>query len=201
MTSWFREPLDAIVRWRESGLELPRVTLNLAGTEVKLHGMVDRLRFALDRRDLRPDCLGVEVSETAVIGRGAELAVAALSDLRGLGIEVVVDHFGRDQGALSNLALMGASAVKIDRGVVDQLGQSADSTTLLKGLASLAGSLGLDVIAKGVESRDQLRILETVDCAGLQGFAIAPPMTAESFAEWCTFHVPAAEPSAVSRSA
>jgi EAL domain-containing protein (putative c-di-GMP-specific phosphodiesterase class I) len=157
-----------------------------------MHGLVDRLRFLLDREDIDPRRLAVEVAETTATCRGAELAVAALGELRSLGLGVIVDHFGRDQAALANLARLGATAVKIDRGVVAQLGQSADSTTLLSGLATLAHSMKLQVVAKGVESRDQLSILEGIDCEGLQGVAVARPMPAESFAEWMVFNAPEA---------
>ncbi|MEO1318312.1 MAG: EAL domain-containing protein, partial [Pseudomonadota bacterium] len=99
-----------------------------------------------------------------------------------------------DAVALSTISAMSATAVKLDRGLVGQLGEDSEGITLLKGLVTLARSLSLNVVASGVETRAQLDLLRAAGCDAMQGFAVARPEPAESFAAWLSFAdvVPAA---------
>lgn len=178
---------DTVGRWQAAGMALPLVTLNLSPLELRFPDVAERIVAALREAGVDPGAVGIEVTEAALGGRGGELAQRALSEAAEQGLSVIVDRFGRDDCALSTVRAMGARLAKIDRGLVAQLGRDADGATLLHGLVSLARSLSLGVVATGVETREQLDLLREVGCDGLQGFAVARPMPAESFAHWLAF--------------
>ncbi|MEM7498075.1 MAG: EAL domain-containing protein [Pseudomonadota bacterium] len=185
----------AVADWQRAGVAVPLVTLNLGAGELRLRDLPDRLARAASAAGLEPWQLGVEASEMAATGRGSALAREGLGTLAGAGRPIFVDRFGRDEVSLSTVSAMSASAVKLDRGLVGQLGQDADGLALLKGLVALARSLDLPVMATGVETRAQLDLLREAGCDAFQGFAVARPEPAESFAAWLSFSevVPARE--------
>ncbi|MEL6266084.1 MAG: EAL domain-containing protein [Pseudomonadota bacterium] len=167
-----------------------RIGLNMDGAELRRHGVVDRLRFALDRAECPPERIAVEVTERACGGRGAELALETVRGLRRLGLGVTVDRFGRDDVSLAGLTEIRATGVKLDRALVRQLGPGGEGQTLLRGLVSLSRSLSLEICACGVETREQLALLGEVGCDSLQGHAIARAMPVDSYVEWATFFTP-----------
>ncbi|MEM8758949.1 MAG: EAL domain-containing protein [Pseudomonadota bacterium] len=189
-----RQVVGAVAAWQQAGIEAPLVTLNLGETELRSRDLPKRLAAAMAEAGLAPGQIGVEAAEASATGRGDVLAQETLSTLRGGGAPVLVDRFGRDAVALSTISAMSATAVKLDRGLVGQLGEDSEGITLLKGLVTLARSLSLNVVASGVETRAQLDLLRAAGCDAMQGFAVARPEPAESFAAWLSFAdvVPAA---------
>ncbi|MEL7173613.1 MAG: EAL domain-containing protein, partial [Pseudomonadota bacterium] len=179
--------VDAVSAWREAGITVPLVTLNLGATELRSRDLPKRLEASMTAAGIAPGQFGVEAAEASATGRGAVLAHETLSTLRRAGAPVIVDRFGRDAVALSTISAMSATAVKLDRGLVGQLGEDAEGITLLKGLVTLARSLSFTVVATGVETRAQLDLLRAAGCDALQGFAVARPEPAESFAAWLSF--------------
>ncbi|MEO1773312.1 MAG: EAL domain-containing protein [Pseudomonadota bacterium] len=188
--------LDAMVAWRDEGIDLPLITLNFSPLQMRFPDLVAQLATALEERGLPATSLGIEVAEAALGGRGGDLARRSCAEAADRGMAVIVDRFGRDDCALATVGAMRGRLAKIDRALVAQLGQDAEGATLLRGLVALAGSLSLPVIATGVETRDQLEQLGAVGCDGLQGFAVARPMGAGSFATWLSFTQTAPLPSA-----
>ncbi|MEM6972680.1 MAG: EAL domain-containing protein [Pseudomonadota bacterium] len=164
-----------------------RITLNLDRVGLRRHGLAERMRIAAEKHGVAPSQLGVEVPEEACGGRGADLALGTLADLRASGISVVIDRLGRDQVSLAGLTAIKAGEAKLDRGLVGQIGQDGDGRSLLQGLVTLSRSLDLRITASGVETREQLAVLRDLGVDSMQGFAIARPMAPDAFAEWVDF--------------
>ncbi|MEL6768904.1 MAG: EAL domain-containing protein [Pseudomonadota bacterium] len=182
-----RQVIDTVSAWRKAGITVPLVTLNLGAMELRSRDLPKRLAASMAAAGIASGQIGVEAAEASATGRGAVLAQETLETLRAAGAPVIVDRFGRDAVALSTISAMSATAVKLDRGLVGQLGEDAEGITLLKGLVTLARSLSFTVVATGVETRAQLDLLRAAGCDALQGFAVARPEPSESFAAWLSF--------------
>ncbi|MEM9781131.1 MAG: EAL domain-containing protein [Pseudomonadota bacterium] len=164
-----------------------QITINVDGVGLRRQGLADRLRLAAERHDVALTRFGIEVAESACAGRGADLAMGTLDQVRRSGIGLVIDRLGRDQVSLAGLSSIKAREAKLDRGLVGQIGQDGDGRSLLHGLVTMSRSLDLSITASGVETREQLAVLRQLGVDAMQGFAIARPMPPDAFAEWLSF--------------
>lgn len=174
----------AFAEWKERGIAPELVTINLTGMEMQTDGVVERIRTALDLAGIEPNNLGIEVAESVAYEEGCEKALSALSDLSDMGVQVIVDDLGADAVNPENLVKLRATAAKIDRITVSQLGEEDDAARRVRELSTITRKLGIPLIAKGVETRIQIDMLVETGCEGQQGFAIARPMPLDSFTEW-----------------
>ena len=122
--------------------------------------------------------LTLEVTE-GVLVRDVDSVVAALETLRRLGIRIAIDDFGTGFSGLSYLRHLPADIIKIDRSFVSDLPTGRSASTLITSIVELARTLGLDVVAEGVETEDQRRALRELDCTQAQGYLFARPEPAE----------------------
>ncbi|MEO1492288.1 MAG: EAL domain-containing protein [Pseudomonadota bacterium] len=178
---------NEVRKFRLAGQDLPVLHLNLSRSQILSAGMIDQMNWRIDNAGLAPENLAIEVSESDCVGRGADAVIANLQRLRDLGHPTVVDSFGDASGAIKLLARTRASQVKISRGVMNGVrdGVLSDEDGLLVRAALSAGqSLGLSVVGKGVETKEQIKALRRLGVTELQGLAIAPTMTPEELADW-----------------
>ena len=175
---------EAYAEWAERGIAPELVTINLAAEELQTDGVVDRIRNALSKANIKPSNLGIEVSEDVATDDGAEKALASIDAFVELGVRVTVDDLGSGDVNPDTLKRLHATTAKIDRMTVSQLGETDAAYNRVKQLTSVCKELGVPVIAKGVETRVQIDLLVETGCSGQQGFAIARPMPLDSFTEW-----------------
>jgi diguanylate cyclase (GGDEF)-like protein len=172
-----RRVIDVSLSWlaRYRTLVHPgaRVAVNLSSRELHEGAVVDGLLDALDAHGLPPDALDVEVTETATLDAPHE-ARAALRDLRDVGVGVLLDDFGTGYSSLSHLYQLPATGVKVDRLFVQD-----EQSRILDGVVALAATLGLRVIAEGVETDAQLERVRRVGCDQAQGFRLGRPALGE----------------------
>lgn len=174
----------AYAEWAKRDIAPDLVTINLTGLELQSDGAVDRIKGALEKADIRPNNLGIEVSESTATEVGAEKALKAIDELHALGVQVLVDDLGADDIDPDNLRKLHACAAKIDRKTISLLGEEDTALERVRAVGKVANELGIPLIAKGVETRIQIDLLVEIGCAGQQGFAIARPMPLDSFSEW-----------------
>ena len=125
------------------------------------------------------DALTFEVTETVAMTH-VELAIATLGALKRLGAGVSIDDFGTGYSSLSSLKRLPIDTVKIDRSFICDIPGDADDRAIVKAIMALAGSLGLDVIAEGIETTAQHSYLRSVGCKLMQGYLIGRPAAAEA---------------------
>jgi diguanylate cyclase (GGDEF)-like protein/PAS domain S-box-containing protein len=156
-----------------------RVTLrvNLSGRQFAQPDLVAQVTHALESGGMRPASLCLEITETALMADPVS-GLRVLNDLRELGIELAIDDFGTGYSSLAYLKRFPVDVLKIDRSFVAGLGQDPDDTSIATAIISLARSLGLRVVAEGVETRLQLDELRRLGCDGAQGFLFARPVPA-----------------------
>ena len=155
-----------------------RMAVNLSPRQFQDGDVVADVLAALEATGFPAEQLTLEVTE-GVLVRDVDAVVAQLETLRGLGIRIAIDDFGTGFSGLSYLRHLPADIIKIDRSFVSDLPTGRSATTLITSIVALARTLGLDVVAEGVETEDQRQALRELDCAQAQGYLFARPEPAD----------------------
>jgi EAL domain-containing protein (putative c-di-GMP-specific phosphodiesterase class I) len=131
----------------------------------------------LEESDLRPGRLELEITEAVLLQRD-DVTIAMLHELRALGVRIAMDDFGVGYSSLSYLRSFPFDKIKIDRSFVADLGQSRDNVAIVRAMADLGASLGIETTAEGVETEDQLAIVRGCGCTHVQGYLVSAPRPA-----------------------
>ena len=177
-----RQSVEQGAAWsRETGRPL-RMAVNLSPRQLLDDDVVADVQAALRDSGFPAEQLTLEVTE-GVLVRDVERAVAQLEALRGLGVRIAIDDFGTGFAGLSYLRNLPADIIKIDRSFVSDLPTGRSASTLISSILELARTLGLDVVAEGVETEDQRRALAEMQCDTAQGYLFARPGSAAEMTE------------------
>src|SRR5581483_4930186 len=164
--------------WRAAGLPPLTVAVNVSATQLR-EGLAEYVSRALRLADLDGTSLELELTESAAL-ESLELTVTQLQELRALGVTCSIDDFGTGYCGLSYLNRLPVDGLKIDRSFITEL--SGGSDTIVTAVIALGHSLGLKVIAEGVETADQLARLADRGCDEMQGYLFSKPVPADDFA-------------------
>jgi EAL domain-containing protein (putative c-di-GMP-specific phosphodiesterase class I) len=157
------------------------VAVNVSPRQLRNGDLAEQVARVLDETGLAPQCLHVELTETAVIGD--ELRVSRLlARLREAGVKVWLDDFGTGFSGLSHLRRVPVDGVKIDRSFIADLLRDPDDLALTSAIIAMAHSLGITVVAEGVEKEGQFNVLRERGCDLAQGYWLGYPMDARAFA-------------------
>ncbi|WP_118138533.1 EAL domain-containing protein [Oceanicella sp. SM1341] len=176
--------LDGLQDWRSAGFAVPRLSVNASVSHLRQPNFVNHLKWELDRRDLVPADLAVEVLETTLITEDDDPAARNIARLHEAGFIVELDDFGTGHAALANLSRLRIHSVKLDRSLVSPLAHDARMTAIVRAILALARELGITVIAEGAETPADLARLRELGCRVVQGYAIARPMPADAARAW-----------------
>ena len=166
--------------WAEAGWPLD-VGVNVALQQLQAPGFVERVREALGPCHGGGWRLVIELTESEFMS-DPEPVIAACRALKELGCAVRVDDFGTGYSALNSLTHLPLDGLKVDRSFVARIESDRGVQSISRAVVALAGGLGLDVIAEGVETRGQLARVQELGCRHVQGFLFGPPVPAEAFA-------------------
>ena len=164
--------------WRRSlepGAERLHVAVNLSARQLSDPELVKTVAAALEGSGLDPSGLYLEITESVLMD-DAEAARVTLDALRGLGVRLAVDDFGTGYSSLAYLRRFPVNVLKIDRSFVAGIGTDVDDETVVQLVVDLAHSLKLDVVAEGVETKEQLETLRSLGCDMVQGYLLARPL-------------------------
>ncbi len=164
--------------WQSNALPFPRVAVNLSPVQLQQKQFVDWVRESLEGSRVPAAMLELEITET-VIMQDIDANIAKLKKIRDLGVEVVIDDFGTGYSSLNYLAKLPISAVKVDRSFVANMIARTEDAVIVSSIISLAHSLGLRVVAEGVETSEQADLLRRYGCDEVQGFLFHAPMPAD----------------------
>jgi predicted signal transduction protein with EAL and GGDEF domain len=154
-----------------------RVAVNVSVVQFKSPKLLQSISEALDAAGLQGSRLIVEVTESVMI-KDAEQAISTLHSLRNLGVAIAMDDFGTGYSSLSYLRRFPFDKIKIDKSFVGELGQREESAAIVRAAAGLAKSLGMEAVAEGVETEDQLIRVGIEGCSEAQGYLISEPIPA-----------------------
>ena len=182
------QALSALRAWDRAGLEVGSVAVNFSSEELRDPNLVARLKWDLDRFDLPPRRLSIEVLESVVAETDDDMIVRNLTALSKLGCGIDLDDFGTGHAAIASIRRFSVSRIKIDRSFVAGADTDPEQQKIITAILSLAEQLGVETLAEGVESLSEHALLAQLGCTHVQGFAIARPMPLQSTHGWLTGH-------------
>ncbi len=180
--------LTALRSWDRAGLAVPSLGVNFSPEELRNPRLAERLAWELDRFDLTPERLTVEILETVVADPGDDTITRTIAALAKLGCRIDLDDFGTGHASLAALKRFSVGRIKIDRSFVINVDEDRQQQNLVAGILSLAERLGVETLAEGVERVGEHAMLSQLGCGHVQGFGIARPMPFEDTIGWIKRH-------------
>jgi diguanylate cyclase len=180
--------LTALARWDLAGLNVPTVAVNFSAQELRNPRLAERLKWELDRFDLAPKRLTVEVLENVVAETDNDVVVANIAALSKLGCGIDLDDFGTGHASITSIRRFAIRRIKIDRSFVTKLDEDREQQKMVSAILSMAERLGLETLAEGVETPGEHAMLAQLGCGDVQGFGIARPMTVDETLGWIARH-------------
>lgn len=167
-------------QWQELATtdELLTMNVNLSSKQFMQPDLLEQIQLALAETGLEACSLKLEITESVVM-ENIETATRTLEQLRALGVELSIDDFGTGYSSLSYLQRFPVSTLKVDRSFISRITESAETTEIVRTIMKLAQTLGMDVVAEGVETEQQRAQLSALECEFGQGYYFARPMDAD----------------------
>ena len=167
--------------WRDAGLPRYPISVNVSSHQFRQQRLAETLREILEETGADPSMLIVEITE-GVLLENAETNIKILDDIRSIGIKLSMDDFGTGYSSLSYLHSFPLDELKVDRCFVEQIKEPGDKSAIIRAIIAMAHSLGLIVVAEGVETPLQLEYLQSQGCDEFQGFIVSKPVPPAEFA-------------------
>ena len=177
-----RRAIEDHVRWRGAGYPGVRIAVNVSPLQLRHPGFVADIERFAGKDDGVAAGLELEITESLIM-EDVKLSIAALEVIRGIGLTIAIDDFGTGYSSLSYLAKLPVDTLKIDRAFVLDMTAGQSGVSLVSSIINLAHSLELNVVAEGVETIEQARILQSLTCDEAQGYLYSEPLPAACFEE------------------
>jgi diguanylate cyclase (GGDEF)-like protein/PAS domain S-box-containing protein len=174
------EAIEDYGRWRRSGLRAVRIAVNVSPRQLRNRHFLAEIKQAIGTDPQAAAGLELEITES-VIMEDVRFSIASLRAIRALGVSIAVDDFGTGFSSLSYLARLPVHTLKIDRSFVIDMAVGPEGLALVSTIINLAHSLKLNVVAEGVETEEQSRLLRLLDCDEMQGYLFSKPLPREIF--------------------
>jgi len=180
--------LQALSRWDKAGLRVPSVSVNFSMDELRNPVLADKLKWELDRFDLAPARLTIEILETVVAATDNDVVASNISALSRMGCGVDLDDFGTGHASITSIRRFALRRIKIDRSFVTRVDEDRNQQKMVSAILSMAEQMGLQTLAEGVETPGEHAMLAQLGCGDVQGYAIARPMPVEETMDWIARH-------------
>ncbi len=171
-----------LCQWRDEGLQLPRIAINVSGRDFMYPEALLRLGDAVTQARLSPSLFELELTE-GVLMQDAEAGRRSLLALKEFGFALAIDDFGTGYCSLNYLKRFPLDTLKIDRSFVADISDDPDDAAIVRAIIALGHSLDLKIVAEGVTTEAQLRFLQAESCDAVQGFLMSPAVSAAAFRE------------------
>jgi diguanylate cyclase (GGDEF)-like protein/PAS domain S-box-containing protein len=172
-----REACKQLRQWQSQSEQPLMLCVNLSARQLMQADIVDRIAQILYECRVDPHCIKLEITES-VLAENPEMATKKLLQLRDIGIQIAIDDFGTGYSSLSYLHNFPINTLKIDRSFIDGLEQDSEKLELVRAILTLVKSLGIDAVAEGIETSDQLSSLLGLSCQYGQGYLFSQPVAA-----------------------
>ena len=166
--------------WRKANIPIKLLAVNLSAKTFSQKDLVSRVKASVDRCQLSPRDILIEITESAIMMQ-PDTAAATVRALKRTGFALAIDDFGTGYSSLSYVHQFQVDQVKIDRSFIIDLATSSESRSIVKAIVAMCTSLGLETLAEGVETEEQLQILKELGCNKVQGYLISQPLPADQF--------------------
>lgn len=178
----------ALKAWDSAGVDIPQVGVNFAGSELSNPKLLEKIKWELDRFDLAPQRLAVEVLETVVAGSPDDTVTMNINALGKLGCRIDLDDFGTGHASIASIRRFSVSRIKIDRSFVMKADRDPEQQRMISAILTMAERLQVETLAEGVETVGEHVLLAQLGCDHVQGFGIARPMPFEQTLDWIDRH-------------
>src|SRR6185436_6789716 len=186
-----RKAVEQYLGWRKAGLPAMRIAVNVSPLQLRNRGFVDEITRAISVDPAAAAGLELEITESLIM-EDVRHSIATLKAIRAMGVTIAIDDFGTGFSSLAYLAKLPVDTLKIDRSFVIEMTVGPEGLALVSTIINLAHSLKLKVVAEGVETEEQSRLLRLLRCDEMQGFLFSKPVPAEIFE--AKFLAPSVEP-------
>jgi EAL domain-containing protein (putative c-di-GMP-specific phosphodiesterase class I) len=186
-----REACHQAREWQDAGLESLGVSINVAARQFRHGDLVETVESAIRESGVDPTRIELELTEGTLI-EDTEIARRTLERLKTMGVQISIDDFGTGYSSLAYLREFPIDYLKIDRSFVSDLGGGPDEAAIATAVISLGHSLGLAVVAEGVETTEQLAVLTDLGCDFAQGYLFGRPVPAPEIEPFVRAGVPLA---------
>jgi EAL domain-containing protein (putative c-di-GMP-specific phosphodiesterase class I) len=175
-----RQAVEDYLRWRAAGLAAVRIAVNVSPLQLRDRGFIAEIEQAIGIDAHAAAGLELEITESLIM-ENVQHSIASLKAIRAMGVTMAIDDFGTGFSSLSYLAKLPVDTLKIDRSFVIDMTAGPDGLALVSTIITLAHSLNLKVVAEGVETEEQSRLLRLLNCDEMQGFLFSKPVPGEIF--------------------
>ncbi|OIJ14342.1 hypothetical protein BKP37_08320 [Anaerobacillus alkalilacustris] len=175
------EAIRQLSKWKEKGLDLKPIAINFSAKQLNDKAIIKYIEELLKRYDIPPQYLDIEITESILLDDDCE-AINFINRLKGMGVKVSLDDFGTGYSSLKYLSKFPVDKMKLDKSFIDQyLNESGKK--IIKQLILLAEAFDLDVVVEGVETIEQVRLLQKLKCKIIQGYYFSKPLEAKEISE------------------
>lgn len=182
------DAFSAMKAWEAEGQMIAQVGVNFAGSELSNPKLLDKIKWELDRFELTPDRLAVEVLETVVAGSPDDTITRNIIGLGKMGCKIDLDDFGTGHASIASIRRFSVHRIKIDRSFVLKADRDPDQQRMISAILTMAERLGVETLAEGVETVGEHVLLSQLGCDHVQGFGIAHPMPLDQTLDWIVAH-------------
>ncbi|NVN92649.1 MAG: EAL domain-containing protein [Desulfuromonadales bacterium] len=165
--------------WQDAGFQKIHVSVNISVRQFARNNLASTIRDILKETGLAASCLELEITESSIM-LNPEQAVSTLKELKKLGVSISIDDFGTGYSSLSHLKNLPVDILKVDQSFVKGIHENKSDKTLVSTIINMGHSLGLSIVAEGVETAEQLSFLGERSCQEVQGFFLSKPLSSES---------------------
>ncbi|MFQ5439204.1 MAG: putative bifunctional diguanylate cyclase/phosphodiesterase [Paracoccaceae bacterium] len=180
--------LTALRAWDRAGLRIPSVGVNFSSTELQNPKLVEKIKWEVDRFDINPARISIEVLENVVSEHEDDVISRNIRGLSAQGFGIDLDDFGVGHAAIANIRRFAVNRIKIDRSFVTRIDTDSEQQVIASAILRMAESLGLETLAEGVETVGEYSLLAQLGCRYIQGFGVARPMPFEATIPWLAKH-------------
>jgi len=178
----------ALKQWDAAGVDVPQVGVNFAGSELSNPRLLEKIKWDLDRFELTPDRLAVEILETVFACAPDDMITRNIVALGAMGCRIDLDDFGTGNASIASIRRFSVSRIKIDRSFVMKADRDPEQQRMISAILTMAERLQVETLAEGVETVGEHVMLAQLGCNHVQGFGIARPMPFDQTLDWITAH-------------
>jgi len=187
ISDWvLRKAVQQAKEWDDAGMPI-KVSVNISAVEFRKHDMHTKVSQALLDSGLNPKLLELEITEGVLMKRNSK-TVHQIAALRDVGVEFAIDDFGTGYSSLGYLKRLPVDTLKVDRSFICGITADESDDAITKVIVMLGQTLGLRVVAEGVENKKQLHFLRTIGCHEIQGYYLSKPLESEAFEAFVKRH-------------
>lgn len=175
-----RKVCEQLVEWRNAGIPLIPISVNISSKRFLQDGFAEEIELLLNEFDLQGELLEIEITENSIM-RNEQIVQKTLKDLKEMGVKIYIDDFGTGYSSFNYLKTFEIDGVKIDRSFIHNISNKPENASITSAMINMAHHLNLEVIAEGVETKEELDYLLAENCRYIQGFYFGKPCPIEEF--------------------